>query len=318
MRLKGHLGADAALVLVTLVWGSTFVTAKDILERWPPLAYLALRLGFAALVLVALFPRQLVEARRAEWRAGATLGLLFGLSFSGQAFGLVLTTPSRSAFVTGLTTPLVPLIAFLLLGARPSRENLIGVVLASIGGALFLVPRDGGAVNAGDLITLGCTALFAAHLTYMSVYAHRFDVRQLTVLQITVAAALAVLVWLGVNAYAAWRGAGALPSMLARETESLVWSGRVLWQLGFLALVATVANFLMWTWAQSRMSATHAAIIFSLEPVFATLFAVLVRGAGEWTGGVRATLGAVLILCGVVVSELRLGRGERQTAISSR
>jgi len=170
------------------------------------------------------------------------------------------------------------------------------------------VPRDGASVNAGDLITLGCTALFAAHLTYMSVYAHRYDVRQLTVLQITVAAVLAVAVWLGVNAYTAIGGAGALPPMLAREAEPLVWSGRVLWQLGFLTLFATVANFLMWTWAQSRMSATHAAIIFSLEPVFATLFAVFARGAGEWTGGARATLGAVLILAGVAVSELRLGR----------
>jgi drug/metabolite transporter (DMT)-like permease len=318
MRWKGNLGADAALVLVTLVWGSTFVTAKDILERWPPLSYLALRLGLAALVLVALFPKQLKRAGREEWRAGATLGLLFAAGFSGQAFGLVFTSPSKSAFVTGLTTPLVPVVAFLLLYARPSRENMIGIVLASIGGALILAPQGDGAVNLGDLITLCCTAVFAAHLIYMSVYARRYDLRQLTVLQITVAAAFTLLLWLGLHFYArVWGDATGegVSELIARQTQPLVWSARVVGQLVYLALVATVFNFLLWTWAQARMPATHAAIIFSLEPVFATLFAVLLRGSGEWAGGTRATLGAVLILAGVIVSELRLSVRDEEEEI---
>ncbi len=311
MRLKGNLGADAALLLVTLIWGSTFVTAKEILESWPPLAYLALRLTLAALVLVALFPKQFAGARREQWRAGVTLGLLFGVSFSGQAFGLVFTSPSKSAFITGLTTPLVPFVAFLLLRARPSVENIVGVVLASIGGALILAPQGASGVNLGDVITLGCTALFAMHLVYMSIYAHRYDVRQLSVLQIVVAAALTLLVWLGVTIYARVWGADALPHLIARETLPLVWSTRIVAQLVYLALIATVLNFLMWTWAQARMSATHAAIIFSLEPVFATAFAVSLRGAGEWTGG-RATIGALFILAGVISSELRLSERDEE------
>jgi len=82
------------------------------------------------------------------------------------------------------------------------------------------------------------------------------------------------------------------------------WSAAAAWQLAYLSLVATVATFLLWTWGQARMSATHAAVIFSLEPVFATAFAVLLRGSAEWTGG-RATLGALLVVAGVVISELR-------------
>ncbi|MGB8510622.1 MAG: DMT family transporter, partial [Pyrinomonadaceae bacterium] len=81
----------------------------------------------------------------------------------------------------------------------------------------------------------------------------------------------------------------------------------------YLALAATVVTFLLWTWGQARMSATHAAIIFSLEPVFATVFAVLVRGRGEWPGG-RANIGAALILAGVIVSELRLSAKRRRAA----
>jgi drug/metabolite transporter (DMT)-like permease len=304
MRLKTNLGADAAILLTTLVWGSTFAVARDILDRWPPLAYLALRLPLAALLFAALFPRQVFGASRAAWRAGATLGLLIGVSFLGQTVGLVFTTPAKSAFISGITTPLVPVVAYLLFRARPSRENLAGVVLASVGGALILAPAGAGPVNTGDLVTLGTTLLFAAHVSLMSVYARRFDVRQLSALQVVVAAALAVAAWLALRAYVALAG-GAAPA-LAREAAPLAWSAPVVWQLVYLSTVATVAVFLLWTWGQARMSATHAAVIFSLEPVFATLFAVLLRGSAEWTGG-RATAGALLVVAGVVVSELRWG-----------
>ncbi|HEV3470688.1 MAG TPA: DMT family transporter [Pyrinomonadaceae bacterium] len=308
MRLKANLGADAAILGTTVIWGSTFAVARDILDYWPPLAYLALRLGLAALVFAALFPGQLARARGAAWGAGAALGLLIGFGFLGQTAGLLYTTPAKSAFITGLTTPLVPFVAYLLTRARPSRENLVGVVLASVGGALILAPADAGGFNAGDLITLGTTVLFATHITLLGVYARRFDPRQLSVLQITVAAALLCAAWAALHLYAAF-GAGPLAPVLAREVGPLAWGGRAAGQLAYMAFVATVVTFLMWTWGQARMTATHAAIIFSLEPVFATLFAVWVRGSAEWTGG-RATAGALLIVAGVIASELRWG-GDR-------
>ena len=306
MRLKTGLAADGAILLTTLIWGSTFAVARGVLDHWPPLTYLALRLPLAALVFAALFPRQVFGAPRAAWGAGATLGLLMGAGFIGQTVGLLYTTPAKSAFITGITTPLVPVVAYLFWRARPSRENLAGIVLASVGGALILAPADAASVNAGDIITLSTTVLFAAHIALMSAYARRFDVRQLSALQVTAAAALVLLAWLGVRAFAALSGTHALPPGFAREAEPLAWSAAVAWRLAYLSLVATVATFMLWTWGQARMSATHAAVIFSLEPVFATLFAVLLRGSAEWTGG-RATLGAILVLTGVIVSELRWG-----------
>jgi drug/metabolite transporter (DMT)-like permease len=305
MRLKGNLAADAALVMTTLIWGSTFVMAKDVLERWPPVAYITLRFALASLLLIALFPRQLMKARLLEWRAGATLGFLMGGGFALQAIGQVYTTPSKSAFITGLTTPLVPFVALLILRVRPSLENLIGVTLATIGGALILAPKGADAINTGDLFTLSATALFALHITLLSVYARTTDARQLTVLQITTAAALFIIVWLALRASAAVTPPESLPGFILRESVPLIWTGRVLWQLIFLAVVATVVTFMLWTWGQARVSATHAAIIFSLEPVFATAFAVAVRGPGEWMGA-RGNLGAALILSAVIISELRL------------
>jgi drug/metabolite transporter (DMT)-like permease len=311
MKLKSNLGADGAILLTTLIWGSTFAVARGVLDYWPPLHYLAVRMPLAALIFAALFPRQVFGATRAAWRAGATLGALIGVAFVGQTVGLLYTTPAKSAFISGLTTPLIPIVAYIIWRARPSRENLAGIVLASVGGALILAPVNTEGLNTGDLITLSTTLLFATHITLMSVYARRFDVRQLSALQITVAAAFIFAAWLTLRGVAAFAGAQALPSGLAREVEPLVWSAPVLWQLAYLALVATVATFLLWTWGQARMSATHAAVIFSLEPVFATGFAVLLRGSAEWTGG-RATLGALLIVAGVIVSELRWGREEKE------
>jgi drug/metabolite transporter (DMT)-like permease len=303
MRLKRNLAADVVLVLVTLVWGSTFVMAKDVLERWPPIAYITFRFTVAAFCLALLFAKELRRARLDEWKAGATLGLLVGTGFAIQAVGQVYTTPSKSAFVTGLTTPLVPFIAFAVLRVRPNLENLLGVVLASIGGMLILAPQQI-TVNVGDLLTLGCTALFASHITFLSIYSKRIDARRLTVLQITIAAALFVIIWLSLRASAYIFPQDALPVLIAREAAPLAWSVRVVWQELYLALIATMGTFLGWTWAQGKMSATHAAIIFSLEPVFATIIAVLVRGPNEWAGG-RANWGAALILSGVIVSELR-------------
>jgi drug/metabolite transporter (DMT)-like permease len=303
MKLKSNLAADGALMLTTLIWGSTFFMAKDILSVWPPMSYMFFRFAAAALLLAAMFPQRLARARREEWRAGATLGVLMGFGFGLQAVGQVYTTASKSAFVTGLTTPLVPFVAYLLLRVRPGVENLIGVALASLGGLLILAPQGAdGTVNFGDLLTLAATALFATHITLMSVYARRYDVRQLTVLQIASTAMLFTLVWVGLQVWEVV--AGALPQSFAREAAPLVWSGRVVWQLVYLATVATIGAFLFWTWGQARTSATHAAVIFSLEPVFATAFAVAVIGAGEWMGG-RGWVGAGLVFAGIIISELR-------------
>ena len=308
MKLRADLGADAVLVLTTIIWGSTFPLSKDILDHWPPVSYLTVRMLAAALLLAALFRRQLSAARRAEWRAGATLGALMGLGLAGQTIGQVYTTAAKSAFVTGLTTPLVPFVAYLLFRARPNLENLLGVALASAGGVLILAPQGEAGANAGDIITLFCTVVFAAHITLMSAYARRHDVRQLTVVQIATVAALLCAFWLVLHAGAAWRGTTeGLPVAFAHDFRPLVWEAGLAWRFAYMVLVATVLNFLMWTWAQGRMSATHAAIIFSLEPVFATAFAVWLRGAGEWTGG-RANVGALLILAGIIVSEVRLGK----------
>ncbi|HMF57794.1 MAG TPA: DMT family transporter, partial [Pyrinomonadaceae bacterium] len=151
MRLKSNLAADGALVVVTLIWGSTFVMAKEVLAHWPPLAYTGVRFVVASLALILLFPKQFAAARAREWKMGGILGALMIGGFTVQAVGQIYTTPSKSAFITGLTTPLVPFVALALLRVRPSFENLVGVLFASVGGILILMPREA-SINRGDFI----------------------------------------------------------------------------------------------------------------------------------------------------------------------
>ena len=315
---SAHLKADIALVLTTLIWGSTFVIAKDILTYWPPLAYITVRFVVAALALAIIFRRDILKVNRSAWVAGLTLGGLVIIGFNLQAIGQVYTTASKSAFITGLTTPLVPLVAFAVLRVRPTVGNTAGVVLASIGGWLFLVPRAGEASNAnlGDILTLVCTLVFALHITMISFYTARFNTRQLTVLPIIVAAALSGLVWIMMRLSANIVSSEWLPQFVLNELTPLVWTWRVSLQVLYLAIVATVITFLLWTWGQARLSATRAAIIFSLEPVFATLFAVAVRGHSEWIGG-SGIVGAALILVAVIVSESRFSRRKRELETAS-
>src|ERR1044072_7081647 len=131
MRLRTNLAADGAILLTTLIWGSTFSVSRGVLDHWPPLTYLAVRMPLAALLFAALFPRHVFKATREVWRAGATLGALIGVGFVGQTTGLLYTTPAKSAFITGITTPLVPLIAYAIWRARPSRADLAGRLLPS-------------------------------------------------------------------------------------------------------------------------------------------------------------------------------------------
>jgi drug/metabolite transporter (DMT)-like permease len=307
-----------ALVLTTLIWGSTFIITKDVVTQWTPLRYLAVRFIIAAIALALIFPSAVRKLNGEEWRAGAMLGALIGGGMLLQTAGQIYTTATKSAFITSLATPLVPVMAYAILRSRPSASNLAGIAVAFAGGMLMLLPHSLGdsgmpasGVNLGDALTVCCTIFFATHITLMERYLRRFDVSRLTVLQIAASAVLLMIAWACVKLAALIWTADELPAFIARETGVLVWSGKILWQFLYLAFVGTVAAFLLWAWGQRRVTAVRAAIIFTLEPIFAMLFAVVVRGREELLDG-WAMAGAWLIVAGVLVSELRISTEQRR------
>ena len=277
-----RLGADLSLLLVTAIWGTTFVLVKQVTEVLPPLTFIALRFSIGFMALAALFFGRLRRAGRREWGAGLLIGLLLWGGFVSQTYGLQTTGASTGAFITGLSTVLVPFAALALLRHRPGPGPLLGVGLATTG-LLLLTIKDDLTFGQGDLLVLVCAFCFALHITVVGKYAPRLDAVALAVIQV------------GVVALATW------PLALAWEQPTFVASAGVWANVAFLGLAATGLVFFIQTMAQRLTSPTHTAVIFTMEPVFAALFAYL--WLGEVIAG-RGLLGAALILAGMFVSEL--------------
>lgn len=286
MRLR----ADAALVLVTLVWGSSFIVVKNVVAESPPLAFVFLRFLLAAIVCLAIAVRR---PRAAGYlRDGAVLGALLAGGMVFQVLGQTETTASNAAFLTGLSVVLTPFAAYVRSRVVPSLENGLGIALAGVGFVLLTLPRGGGPMNRGDLSVLVCGIVFAFYIVEMSIRTRHHDAAWLTVVQLATVAAVA-----GV-ASAAFRIAGA-----GVELRPITWDAPFLRSVLYLATIGTVGTFFTQTWAQRHMSATHAAIIFALEPVWAALLAAWFLGERLGAGGVW---GGALVVAGIVVSELRL------------
>lgn len=268
-----------ALLLITAVWGATFVTVKDALDASDTFTFLALRFAAGALTAGLL-------AARAEWRRvllpGVKLGVFLFGGYALQTLGLEATTPSRSAFITGLTVLFVPFVSWRFTRERPPTRAFIAPVIAMVG--LWQLTRVslGGALPVGDVLTLGCAVLYAFHISLTTRLGAGLPAVALTAVQLAVVAVLSAL---------------CLPFVETRFAPTPSYWGAVL----FTGVVASAVAISVQVWAQKAVSATRAAVIYSLEPVFALAWA-MVCGAG-WPGA-HELLGGAFILLAVLVSEV--------------
>ena len=282
--LKAHL----LLVLITLIWGATFVVIKNALSDISPLFFNAIRISLAALLLSAVFHRQLRGISTEAIVAGVVIGLFLGSGNGLQTTGLKYTAASKSAFVTGLAVVLVPVFLAIFWKRKIGWWSALGVGMASVGLYLLTVPAASGSgsilagVNHGDVLTLGAAIVFAFHIIFMGHATQKYRWQQITVVQTATSAVLMIL---------------AFPVF---EKVRVVWSANVISGILITGLFSLAAAFSVQAWAQQFTPPTHTALIFSLEPVFAWLTSFLVLGERL---GMRAAIGGVLILAGVVVSE---------------
>ncbi len=295
------LKADLVLVLVTAIWGSTFIVNRLALETAPPLVFVLVRFTLAGLVLYVFARGRPVTPNLA--RDSAVIGILLAIGIGSQISGQLFTTASKAAFVTGLSVPLTPVAGYLMTRKKPSRENLAGLVLAAAGFAVLTWPEGAAGWNKGDLLIVGTAVSYAILIVIMAETAPNHDVRWYSFGQI---AAAAVAVGVARLALAPFLSGGG--TFAVAESRSLAWTPRITAAILWMALVATVVTFLAQTWAQQRMPATHAAILFALEPVFTALFAALFLGE-RMTG--RDWTGAAFVLLGIVVSELKFSTPAR-------
>lgn len=272
--------AELALVGVALAWGLSFAVIKDALAAVPPHWLIALRFGLAFAAFAAAGPGRLLRAGAPTWRAGIAVGALLYLAFALQTLGLQHTTPARSAFLTGCSVLLVPVLERVLLGRRASPALAVGVGLALVGLALLLHPGSLLELNRGDLLTFACAFAFAGHILALGRYALRVPSRDLAALQILAVAAFAT------------------PVAVASEPIALDYPARAWGAVVFLGLVCSAFAFGAQTWAQRRTSPSRTALILALEPVFAAGASVALGmerlGPAEWLGGALVVAGVVL------------------------
>jgi drug/metabolite transporter (DMT)-like permease len=284
--------AEAALVFNTLIWGVTFVTVKEALDHVSTVLFLALRFSLAAVALLALFRRSWSNPReiRSSVFGGVVAGVFLFSGYLFQTLGLRSTSPPKSAFITGLTTVMVPLLAIFVYRKRPRIAEVAGVLLATAGMGLLTLQGATWTISRGDLLTLCCTLGFAAHILALGHFTQKASFEVLSVAQIGTAAVLSLsLFW--------WV-----------ETPYIRWNLPVVSAIVITGLLATALAFTLQAWAQRHTTSTRTALIFTLEPVFAWVTSYLLVGEGL---SARAAGGAILILSGVLCVELKPG-GVRQ------
>ena len=198
-RVSRSLKAHILLVLITLIWGSNFVVIKNALADISPLFFNAVRMSLAAVVLAVVFYRELGRLTASSLRSGLLVGFFLFVGNELQTVGLKYTTPSKSAFLTGVSVVLVPILLALFWKRSLNRWTSVGVVLALVGLYLLTVPATAGgglnlrSMNHGDLLTLGAAVVFAFHIIFIEHATRTQGWQQITVVQVAVTALLMIL-----------------------------------------------------------------------------------------------------------------------------
>jgi len=285
--------AVASLLAVTIVWGSTFTVVKDAIGRMPANDFNAVRFTLAALVMIALRPAALRQITRSTVRDGAVLGVVLGAAYIAQTLGLDRTSPAVSGFLTGLFVVLTPLFGALLLRRPPSNAVWLAVVIATAG--LALISLRGVSLGLGEVLTLLCAAGFALHILGLGEWATRHDLWALAVVQLAAAATVCAI--------------SAAPGGITAPPDIESWGAVIL-----TAVFATAIAYAVQTWAQRLVAPTRVALILTMEPVFAGVFAVwLADEQVTW----QLAVGGLAIVAAMYVAELGARRDERADGLSS-
>lgn len=282
IRFSRFSKAECVLVLITMIWGGTFLIVQHAMTVSGPMFFVGLRFAAAAAIVAMFSWRHLRELTLFEVKAGSFIGVAIMLGYGLQTVGLQSIPSSQSAFITALYVPFVPLLQWLVLGRRPGLMPSIGIMLAFTG-LMLLAGPSGAALNfsPGEIATLISAVAIAAEIILISTFAGQVDVRRVTVVQLAVTAVLSFLL--------------------------VVPTGEVLPEFSWLLLAtalglgaASAAIQVAMNWAQKSVSPTRATLIYAGEPVWA---GIVGRIAGERLPTI-ALVGAGLIVAAVIISEL--------------
>ena len=272
--------ATLGLLLMTAVWGSTFVLIKGVVGKMPVADFLATRFVVAAVAMLVLFPGHVWRLGRARILRGLLLGTIYGGGQLLQTWGLALIAPSVSGFVTGMYVVFTPILATVLLRQRMPGVVWLAVLMATAG--LALLSLNGVSVDPGIWLTLASAVLYGLHIVYLGQWSRSDETFGMSAVQMVAIALVCLL--------------ATLPHGPMLPPDRGAWLAIL-----YMALVAGAGAMVMQTWAQAHLPATRAAIVMTTEPVFAAIFAVAL---GTDVLGWRMLVGGALVLAAMYLVEL--------------
>lgn len=294
--MKKYIG-EIALFSITIFWGVTFPIIKLALNDISPMLFIGIRFSLAALILLPFLLKPLLNSNIHLIKAGLFLGLLYFIGFATQTVGLQYTTATKSGFITGTFVVFIPILQLILERRAPGKGNIFGILLVIIGLILLsskgitmldIINELGSNFNIGDLLTLICAFFYALYVVYIDIITKKFDYKPLIILQV-------LFTGIAGFVFAFLFDAAGIESVRYDFNKTVILV--ILYTAIFSSILATVIQ----TKYQKVVTPTKAGIIFSLEPIFAALFAFIIIQEEISSFGI---VGCIYIFTGVLVSEL--------------
>lgn len=283
--MKKSLRADLSLLLVTIFWGAGFPATKIALQTMTPMYHIGMRFIIASLLLVLIFHRKMKSLSKEIIKPALVLSLLLFATYAFQTVGILYTTASKSSFFSGLAVLIVPIFSIFYLKAKLEAKTVIGVITATLGLFLLSYTEGGFSFNLGDFLTVLCSVCYAWQLLFTGTFVQKHDPTLLAIVQ---------LFFVSVMGF----GSALLFEPLPANISPISFGS-----LLFSAVLCTAFAFWMQTTAQQSTSASHIALIFTMEPVFgaATSYFFL-----HEILGIRGIAGGLLIIAAMLISEMDL------------
>ncbi|MDQ0197587.1 DMT family transporter [Neobacillus ginsengisoli] len=294
--MKKPIFADIILLLVTVVWGTTFVLVQNAINLLEPFSFNGIRFLAAAILLIVclfIFERKQLKLLNVKLvLSGVFIGFWLFLGYATQTIGLLYTTTSKAGFITGLNVIFVPMFSLFLFKQYPSKNAIFGVLTATVG--LFLLTMtDVTGLNMGDGFVFICAISFALQIIFTGKYSSKYPTLLLTVIQISTVACFSMV---SAFLFEDWKKSFNVMVLLSHD---------VLIALIITSVFATAIAFFVQTNFQKYTSATRVALIFAMEPVFAAITGYF--GAHDHLS-YSALFGCLLIFAGMVFAELPTGK----------
>ena len=300
--MKKYFG-EGALLFNTLIWGGTFALIKSAFENISPSLFLALRFSIATLLLFPFVFKILKTINKQTAIAGSILGAFYFTGFAAQSLGLNLTTATKSGFITGTFVVFIPVLQLIIEKRKPKWFNILSVLLVLIGlimlsskgeNILDFLTQLGSDFNAGDFLTLICALLFAFQVVYVDVFTKKYEYLPMVFIQLLITGLGGFILTF-------------FFLITGIETIKFNFNNNLFFALIYTSVFASILATIIQLKFQKDVSPTKAGIIFSIEPIFAAVFAYFLLNEKISNFGL---IGCVLIFTGLIISEVLSGKYE--------